>query len=194
MSAAAAVKLPFDESEPDRPWRRDPDYNKVREVLRGVVMMSPRPAPSHALVASNLGMRLGLPFHHGEGGPGGWWILDEPELHLGPEELAPDLAGWRRDRMPRLPETAYFSLPPDWICEVLSPSTEEIDRSEKLEIYAEHGVRHVWLAQPVLRTLEVYRLDPGGSYLLVRNHRGRRSVKAEPFDAVPLDLARIWPE
>lgn len=184
------MKLPDPDAE--RPWRTDPDYNKVREVIRGTVMMSPRPAPLHALVASNLSMMLGPPFHKGNGGPGGWWLLFEPELHLGAEELAPDLAGWRRERLPSLPKTAYFALAPDWVCEVLSPSTEEIDRTDKLEIYAEHGVRHLWLAHPVLRTLEVYRLDPSGSYLLVRNHRGRRVINAEPFDALPLDLGQIW--
>lgn len=186
------MKLPDPDAE--RPWRTDPDYNKVREVIRGTVMMSPRPAPLHALVASNLSMMLGPPFHKGNGGPGGWWLLFAPELHLGAEELAPDLAGWRRERLPSLPRTAYFALAPDWVCEVLSPSTEEIDRTDKLEIYAEHGVRHLWLAHPVLRTLEVYRLDPSGSYLLVRNHRGRRVINAEPFDALPLDLGQIWAE
>lgn len=158
-------------------------------------MMSPRPAPPHALVASTLGALLLPLYQHGQGGgPGGWWILDEPELHLSNEELAPDLAGWRRARLPKLPEVAYFALAPDWVCEVLSPSTEEVDRTEKLDIYAEHGVRHVWLASPALRILEVYRLDESGSYVRARTVRGRRTLKVEPFDAVPLDLDLIWPE
>ena len=136
------------------------------------------------------------PYHHGDGGgPGGWWILDEPELHLGADELSPDLAGWRRERMKKLPDEAYFSIAPDWVCEVLSPSTEEYDRAEKLEIYGENKVQHVWLAAPLRRTLEVFRLDANGAYYnLLKTYRGRRVVKPEPFDALPLDLSRIWPE
>jgi Uma2 family endonuclease len=192
--ATSSGEAPAAEAE-DRPWRADPHFFYTREVIRGVEMMSPRPAPPHALVASTLGALLLPLYQHGRGGgPGGWWILDEPELHLGNEELAPDLAGWRRSRLPRLPEEAYFVLAPDWICEVLSPSTEEVDRTEKLDIYAEHGVRYVWLASPLLRILEVYRLEESGSYLRLKTYRGRRLVKAEPFDALPLDLGLVWPE
>lgn len=200
MSAAAnpAVPSPADAADAkaqDRPWRSDPHFFEVREVIRGIEMMSPRPAPPHALVASHLGMRLGPLYHFGEGGgPGGWWILDEPELHLGAEEMVPDLAGWRRERMPALPTEAFFTQPPDWVCEVLSPSTEETDRSEKLDIYAEHGVPYVWLAHPILRTLEIYRLHESGHYLRLKMVRGRRVVRPEPFDAVPLDLGSIWPQ
>lgn len=196
MSTSAAVKLADPVETPEElPWRIDPHFYDVREFIRGIEMMSPRPAPAHALVASNLGMRLGPPYHFGEGGgPGGWWILFEPELHLGGECLVPDLAGWRRQRLVALPSEAYFSLPPDWVCEVLSPSTEEIDRSEKLDIYAEHGVPYVWLAHPLQRTLEIYRLEPSARYLRLQSVRGRRVARPEPFDAVPLDLKSIWPE
>ncbi|HTN89597.1 MAG TPA: Uma2 family endonuclease, partial [Sorangium sp.] len=108
--------------------------NKVAELIGGVLHVMPRPAPRHANASSVLGIEIGGPFQRGRGGPGGWWILDEPELRFpdpaAPGEVdavVPDIAGWRRERMPELPETAYFPLAPDWICEVLSPSTERVD-------------------------------------------------------------------
>jgi Uma2 family endonuclease len=110
--------------------------NKVAEILDGELILSPRPAPRHAVASSALVGTLHGPFDGARGGPGGWWILGEPELHLGDAIAVPDLAGWRRGRMPSIPEEAFFSLAPDWVCEVLSPSTERIDRSRK-RIYAE---------------------------------------------------------
>ena len=137
--------------------------NLVAEIVDGELWTSPRPAPRHALVYSALGSLLGPPFHHGRGGPGGWWIIDEPELHLGEDALVPDLAGWRRARMPRLPDTAYFGLAPDWVCEILSPSTAVLDRTRKLRVYAREGVRHAWLVDPATRTIEVLALEASGA-------------------------------
>src|SRR5690606_30130204 len=122
----------------------------------------PRPAAIHAVAASVLGGELSGPFHRGRGGPGGWVILDEPELHLGGDVLVPDLAGWRRERMPEIPDAAGFELAPDWVCEVLSPSTEAVDRAQKVRLYAREGVAHVWLLNPRGRTLEVLALDGSG--------------------------------
>jgi Uma2 family endonuclease len=163
----------------------------VAEIIRGALITQPRPAPRHARAASVLGMRLGGPFDLGEGGPGGWLILDEPEVHLGEHVLVPDLAGWRRERMPLLPETAYFELAPDWVCEVLSQGTQAIDRAEKMPIYAEHGVGHVWLVDPLARILEVYRLQ-SGRWLRLGTWPGDSRVRAEPFDAIELLLSEIW--
>ena len=195
MRSAAALIVDEPKPSPEQVVkpRFDPEFLQVHEVLRGVTMMSPRPAPPHALVSSNLDMLLGPPYHKGIGGPGGWWILDEPELHLGEERLAPDVAGWRRERLPQLPTEAHFALVPDWVCEVLSPSTEETDRTEKLDIYAEYGVPFLWLANPLLRVLEVYWLGSNGSYA-VKTYRGKRTVRVVPFDALPLDLGQLWPE
>ena len=134
------------------------------------------------------------PFHRNPGdpaGPGGWWILLEPELHLGEDVLVPDWAGWRRDRMPVFPDTPAFSQAPDWVCEVISPSTGRIDRSGKMRIYAREGVSHLWLVEPRLETLEVYRLE-GGRWIVVGTHAGDDAVRAEPFDAVELQLGRWW--
>jgi Uma2 family endonuclease len=141
-----------------------------------------------------LGVEIGGPFQRGRGGPGGWWILFEPELQLVPKEpVVPDLAGWRVERMPQLPDTACFTLVPDWACEVLSRSTERLDREEKLPYYAVHGVRHVWLLDPIDKRLEVYALDTESKrWREVRIHQGDRTVRAEPFDAIELDLGALW--
>lgn len=167
--------------------------HKVAEVIDGTLHTHPRPATPHAAAASALGEELGPPFKRGRNGPGGWVILDEPELHLGPDPdiIVPDLAGWRRARMPAIPNAAYVTLPPDWACEVLSPSTEGVDRTEKLPVYARERVEHVWLLDPLVKTLEILRLD-GGSYRIVRAWRGDRVVRAEPFDAIELDLSILW--
>lgn len=132
----------------------------VGEILNGRLITHPRPAPKHALAYSNLGDELVGPFHKGRGGPGGWWILDEPQIHIGGDIVVPDLAGWRRERMVRLPQTAWFELAPDWVAEILAPATARFDRTEKLPLYARWGVMHVWLVDPELRTLEAYENQP----------------------------------
>ncbi|KYF73304.1 Uma2 family endonuclease [Sorangium sp. So ce388] len=173
--------------------------NKVAELVRGTLHVFPRPAPKHAWASSRLGAKLGGPFDLGDGGPGGWHLLDEPELHfLDPnapgeiDALVPDLAGWRVERMPELPDTAYFELAPDWICEVLSPSTEDVDRDEKMPIYAREGVRYAWLVDPIARTLEVYVLDEDRRWGPAVVHRNAARVRIEPFDAIELDLSVLW--
>lgn len=169
---------------------------RVAEIINGVLHAFPRPAPRHAGSSSRIGMRLGGPFDLGDGGPGGFWILDEPELHFGPEDgfdvLVPDLAAWRRERMPRLPGTAYFTLVPDWVCEVLSSSTETIDRTEKMPIYAREGVKYAWLLNPVRQTLEAYRLNAEGQWVLLAAHAGASRARIEPFDAIEIDLSIFW--
>ena len=172
----------------DRPATYDdlvkvPDI-QVAEIVDGELHASPRPAPRHARAGSLLGAAITGPYDRGLGGPGGWWILDEPELHVGRNVLVPDLAGWRRTRMPRLPDTAFFPLAPDWVCEVLSPSTASLDRAKKLAIYAREGVAHAWIVDPLAGTLEVsaagerplddYRhplRDGSGPRRAVRRHR-----------------------
>lgn len=154
---------------------------------------APRPAPRHAVAGSGVGALIGGPFHHGRGGPGGWWILYEPEIHLGKDVLVPDWAGWRRGRMPRIPETAYFTLAPDWVCEILSPSTASFDRGEKLAAYAREGVSHAWLIDPLARSLEVLRLDAEQWHVLA-THAGSDVVHAEPFGEIALALGALWPD
>ncbi|MGH7281395.1 MAG: Uma2 family endonuclease [Polyangiaceae bacterium] len=163
----------------------------VAEVLFGVLYTSPRPAGPHTRSASRLGSTLDAPFDRGRGGPGGWIILDEPELHLGDDILVPDLGGWRRERLPRVPKGPYFELAPDWACEVLSPSTAKIDRTDKLTVYARENVRFVWFVDPLAKTLEVLRLNET-RYEILATYRDDAVVHAEPFDAVPLELGALW--
>jgi len=167
--------------------------NFVAEIIAGALYATPRPAIPHAHAASVLGVELGGPFHRGRHGPGGWVLLDEPELHFGEDVLVPDIAGWRRERLPTVPAAAHMTLAPDWLCEVLSPSTETIDRTQKLAIYAQRGVRHVWLVNPLLETLEVLRLE-SQRWTLRAAHQGREAVRAEPFEAIELELGALWLE
>ena len=159
----------------------------VAEMFDGELYATPRPAPLHTQVSSALGMELAV-FHRSGGG---WRILDEPELHFGNDVLVPDIAGWRRERLPVLPLEAYFMIAPDWVCEVLSPSTERIDRGKKLQRYARARVAHVWLLDPMRQSLEVLTLDDGQWKLLAR-HEGEVAVRAVPFDAIEFELAALW--
>lgn len=163
----------------------------VAEIVDGRLYASPRPRPRHANAASALGYELGPPFHHGRGGPGGWILLFEPELHLDEDVVVPDLAGWRRARMAELPDAAYFTLSPDWICEVQSPGTMSLDRVRKLTVYARAGVGHAWLVDPEARTLEVFHND-GGAWTRTGSWEGDERPRAEPFDAIELDLRLLW--
>lgn len=168
----------------------------VAEIIDGELVTTPRPAVPHALAASAIAGVLFSAFNGPPGGssaPGGWWILYEPEVHLREDVLVPDLAGWRRARMPTLPDAAAFTDAPDWACEVVSPRTTGIDRGRKMRIYARERVRHLWIVDPSAHTLEVYRLTDE-RWLLVATHEGSGSVCAEPFEQIELDLARWWRE
>jgi len=163
----------------------------VAEIVDGELILSPRPASRHGAAASTLSEELGPPFKRGRGGPGGWIIIYEPEIHLSSNVLVPDLAGWRRERMPLLPDAPFLTLAPDWICEVLSPGSARFDRKRKMPLYSQEGVRNAWLVDPVERTLEVYRLADAHWSLLATFSDDER-VRAEPFDAIELDLALLW--
>ena len=165
----------------------------VGEILFGVLHTHPRPAPRHARATVRLLGELYTPFDRDHTGPGGWVFLDEPELHLGPHIVVPDIAGWRRERMPELPDTAYLPTAPDWLCEVLSPSTQRYDRTDKLAIYAECGVRHCWCADPIAQTMEVFALT-GGKWLIVATFKDADPVTAPPFDAHTFPLDVLWPQ
>jgi len=163
----------------------------IAEMFDGDLYASPQPALPHARAASVLGAILLGAFDIGENGPGGWLFLDEPELHFGKDVLVPDLAGWRRARLPTLPRDAYLTLAPDWVCEVLSPSTETIDRTKKLRIYERVRVEFAWLLDPLRQTLEVLSLR-SARWAPIASHEGRGKVRAPPFDAIELDLGSLW--
>lgn len=163
----------------------------IAEVIDGELRLQPRPAIPHAAAATALGEELGPPFKRGRGGPGGWILLDEPELHLGADILVPDMAGWRRERLPEMAPEPFFTLAPDWVAEVLSPSTGKYDRTDKLGIYRREGVEWVWLVDPLQRTLEVLRRDDQ-AWSLRGAWRDDQRARAEPFDAIELELGVLW--
>ena len=163
----------------------------VAELIEGELYAWPRPARSHARAASRLGMIIGPPYDLGQGGPGGWWIVVEPELHFGRNVLVPDLGGWKRDRVPEYPDAGKCEIAPDWACEILSPSTARVDRVKKLPIYARAEVPWVWIIDPVEQTLEVKKLT-SGKYPDAALHGGDEKIHAEPFTEIEIDLAVIW--
>ena len=170
----------------------DAPPHRVAEVVDGVLHTNPRPTMRHAHASSSLGTKIGGPFHHDAGGPGGWWIIDEPELHLGEDILVPDLAGWRRERMRVFPDAPYATLAPDWVCEVLSPSTRKLDLHGKRAAYGREQVGHLWLVDPVDRTLEAIELREG-EWVLIATAQDDAPVRIRPFDAVTFNLGDLWP-
>lgn len=168
-----------------------PDH-LVAEIIDGALETHPRPRPRHATAAVELAGELVPPFRHGRGGPGGWIFMVEPEIHLGSQVVVPDLAGWRRERLPAEPDTAYVETPPDWVCEILSPATTRIDRGPKRRIYAEAGVGHLWLLDPGDGVLEAFALT-GGRWLLLGTVQRGEMVELPPFDAVPFALDDLFP-
>ena len=165
--------------------------NVVGEILDGELFASPRPGPRHANAETTLAAELHSAFQRGRGGPGGWWILIEPELHLGPNVLVPDIGGWRRERLAALPETAWFELSPDWVCEVVSPSTGRIDRAKKLPLYAHERVPFAWIVDPEQKTVEVLQLN-GDLWTVVHVHSGDEQMSAVPFESLSIDLRTLW--
>ena len=170
----------------------DAPPHRVAEIVDGTLHTHPRPAAPHARASSSLGVKIGGPFDYDTDGPGGWWIIDEPELHFGEDILVPDLAGWRRERMPEYPDTAYFTLAPDWVCEVLSPSTRRLDLHGKRPVYAREGVEYLWLVDPTGRALEAFELRDG-QWVLIGNAKDDEPVSIPPFDAITFSLGDLWP-
>lgn len=164
----------------------------IAEVVGGQLHLQPRPGLAHAAAGSALGEELGPPFKRGKGGPGGWIILDEPELHLQADIVVPDLAAWRRTRLDVVPATAYLTMAPDWVAEVLSPRTEKFDRTDKLTVYAREKVPWVWLVNPQQRTLEILHLGADDRWIVQAVHHDDAQIRAEPFDAIVFDLGALW--
>ena len=164
------------------------------EIINGELVVTPRPSRRHTSTASRLGYELGPPFEFGRGdGPGGWIIIDEPEISFDEDILVPDLAGWRKERFPLEEPHNWISVAPDWVCEILSPSTAQSDRAEKMPIYAAHQVAYLWLIDPNLKTLEIFQLE-SGRWVIVGIHAKTARVRAEPFGQLELDLGLLWLE
>ncbi|MDS4022743.1 MAG: Uma2 family endonuclease [Candidatus Competibacter sp.] len=169
--------------------------NLTGEIINGRLYTQPRPAGPHAQAESGLQIDLGSPYHRGRGGPGGWWILVEPEIHFirDTEVVVPDLAGWRRERMPRLPRDHRFEVVPDWVCEILSPSTARKDRVTKMPVYARYGVLYLWLLDPLAHTLEAFALHDG-RWTVIGLFQEQDAVSVEPFTEIALELGALWME
>ena len=163
------------------------------ELIDGQLYTQPRPSGAHVVTVTSLADELVSPFQKGRGGPGGWWIAAEPELHFihNIEVDVPDLAGWRRSRLPRIPKDHRFTVVPDWVCEVLSPSTASKDRDVKMPIYAQFGVAYAWLIDPRAHTLEAYALE-GGAWREIGRYAGGACVSVAPFEAVTIQLEDLW--
>jgi Uma2 family endonuclease len=173
----------------------DAPEHMTAEVLDGELHLMPRPRRAHLRAASGLGSFLFGAFQIGAGGPGGWTIIDEPELHLGspPDIVVPDIGGFRAGHLVDSDDSdePYITVVPDWVCEIASPSTRRIDRMKKMPIYARERVGHVWLVDPVDCTVEVFRYE-GTGFQLVGTYGGDGGVRAEPFDAAEIPPAFLW--
>ncbi|MFM8333788.1 MAG: Uma2 family endonuclease [Candidatus Methylumidiphilus sp.] len=168
--------------------------NLTGEIINGEMYTQPRPSGRHGVVEGALNVRVGGPFQFREGGgPGGWWIIPEPEVHFIRDTVVtvPDLAGWRRERMPNIPDGHRFEVAPDWVCEILSPSTVKKDRALKLPLYAEYKVGYAWLVDPLAQTLEAFALTDNG-WLLLATLKDDDAVSLPPFDAISFSLADLW--
>ncbi len=159
------------------------------EILNGQLYAHPRPSGKHVAVATNIGIDIGGPYQRGRGGPGGWRILIEPEVHLAldQEVVVPDVAGWRLARLPSVPENHKFTVVPDWVCEILSPSTESVDKSIKMPLYARYGVQYLWLVHPIEMTLHAYKLS-GTEWALQGIFRETDTVRLEPFNDIEIRI------
>jgi Uma2 family endonuclease len=185
MSETAKRKATYDDLY-------DVPDNMTGEIINGDLIVTPRPSAEHAMASSYLGAEVIPPYCHGRGGgPGGWVILDEPEIKLGENIVVPDLAGWRKERFTRSKAANWISVAPDWICEVLSPGTLRLDRVKKMTLYGQHGVEHSWLIEPVARTLEVFRFE-SGRWVMLGAFSEDDKVRAEPFQEIEIDLSILW--
>ena len=163
----------------------------VAEIVDGELFTSPRPASRHAKALGSLYKQLSRRFEDGDGGPGGWWFVLEPELHLGKDILVPDVAGWRRERMPVYPDVVFFDLAPDWVCEVLSTGNARHDRFRKMPRYAAHQIDYAWIVDTIAHGVEIYERQER-NWLQVAMHHGTAPIRAVPFDACEIDLAPLW--
>jgi Uma2 family endonuclease len=169
--------------------------NLTGEIINGELIATPRPSRRHVHAASALGIKVAPSYQFEEGGgPGGWIIYYEPEVHFSTEVIiVPDLAGWRKERLTTPAEEHRFIICPDWICEIHSPHTAQRDRIIKMRLFAQYQVPHVWLVDPALKTLEVFRLESGKWFRLDAFSENDK-VRAEPFPEIEIDLSVLWVE
>ena len=166
--------------------------NMTGEIIAGELIVTPRPSRKHGFCVTALGTAVTGQYQFGQGGgPGGWVIIIEPELGLGENIVVPDLAGWKRERFPFQEESNWISVVPNWICEILSPSTLRNDKVKKMPLYAQYGVEHIWLVDPSAMTLDAFRLE-SGRWLLLGSFADHDQVRVEPFLEMPISLEKLW--
>lgn len=168
--------------------------NERAEILGGEIQSSPAPLPRHSKAQGALRRFIGGPYDDddGHGGPGGWWIFVEVDVAFGAHDVVrPDLSGWRRERLANPGDRRPIDIAPDWVCEVLSPSTTAIDRVHKRDLYATHGVHHYWIVDTDARTVEVFELRDG-VWILSGNFDHTSTVALPPFDGLSLDIGRLF--
>jgi Uma2 family endonuclease len=186
----------LDSKTVDEPFKKNATYDDLYsipdgwtgEIVDGDLYAFPRPRSMHARAMTRLPRLLGD--YDDDDSPDGWVILAEPEIRFGKHLLVPDVVGWRRARMPEIPDVQVLTLAPDWVCEGLSPSTVRLDKGRKREIYAKAGVEHLWFADPALRTVDVLELD-GKTYRAIKSASGDARIALPPFPR-PLELAKLW--
>ena len=167
----------------------DAPEDVVAEIVNGELVLSPRPDNSACVLVSSFLGEIGTRFGREEGN---WIVIYAPEVHLDDDILVPDIAAWRRERLPAVPDAAFISVAPDSVCEALSPKTRRLDRVKKLPRYATHGVAFAWLVDPKPRTLEAFRLVDGAWSLVAAHDDDDGRVRVPPFDAIELDLPALW--
>jgi Uma2 family endonuclease len=169
-----------------------PDDGRIYEVLAGNLEAQPRPRPSHGRTQALLAGELSGPFDRGRGGPGGWWLVIEPDVELDAHNIvAPDIAGWRRERMPVFTDERPIAVRPDWICEVVSPSNRRRDRGPKADLYQRVGVPHYWILDSEERTLEAFE-NRSAAWVRLGAWSDGDSARIPPFDAISLEVGGLF--
>ncbi len=168
--------------------------NMTGEIIDGQLYATPRPSRKHVRTVYSLGYVIGRSYDFDErGGPGGWIFLPESEIQLDGDTFVPDLAGWRKERFPAEEDHNWISVAPDWVCEILSPSSIRHDRITKIGTYAKHRIPYFWLVDPVAKILEVFKLE-SGRWTVAGAYAENEKVRAEPFQEIEIDLANLWLE
>jgi Uma2 family endonuclease len=171
-----------------------PEPERFHEVIDGELVRKAAPSGPHGRAQSRVVAKIGGPYDRRPGGraPGGWWIVTEVEIELEVRQVyRPDVTGWRRERLPELPDQTPITVRPDWVCEILSESNARNDLVRKMRGYHRAGVPHYWIVDPREQTLTVYRWTAEGFLLALAAERHER-VRAEPFADIELFVGSLF--
>lgn len=191
MLAAAGIPEPPGGWEQFEGWPEEPST----EAAAPPSVPEPQMSLSRVLATSILGGLLVGPFQLGLGGPGGWLILDKPEIHFDEDVLIPDLAAWSAGRAPRPTEELYTTIIPDWVCEIDTACTEGRSFSQRMNAYARAGVRFMWLLDSDLKNIDLLTLNSQSQWALNGAYSismGHRRIRGAPFDSIEIDIATLF--